>query len=95
MIIIEKLSNQQIENKGIKTWPIWEKEISKFDWQYDMDEYCYILEGEVIIETKNGNFRIEKGDFVTFPKDLQCVWDIKKAIRKHYSFKNENLIDKN
>jgi uncharacterized cupin superfamily protein len=26
------------------------------------------------------------GDFVTFPKDLDCAWNVKKAVRKHYRF---------
>ncbi|RLC51944.1 MAG: cupin, partial [Candidatus Cloacimonadota bacterium] len=44
-IKIEKLSDEQIEEKGIKSWPIWEKEVSRFDWHYDFTEECYILEG--------------------------------------------------
>ena len=87
-IIIKKLSQEEIEKKGLKSWPIWEKEISRFEWYYDDIEECYILEGKVTVETENGG-KIEfgKGDFVTFPKGLSCVWDIKEAVRKHYNFK--------
>ncbi len=28
-----------------------------------------------------------KGDFVTFPKGLSCVWDIKEPVKKHYNFR--------
>lgn len=83
---IEKLSQKQIEEKGIKSWGIWEKEISKFDWYYDSTEQCLILEGEVIVETSEGNFEIKAGDFVTFQKGLSCVWDIKKDIKKYFYF---------
>ncbi|MCF6155075.1 MAG: DUF861 domain-containing protein [Candidatus Brocadia sp.] len=32
---------------------------------------CYILEGEVVVETKDGEkIEIKAGDFVTFPKSL-------------------------
>lgn len=86
-IKIEKLSDEQIEEKGIKSWPIWEKEVSRFDWHYDFTEECYILEGKVVVETAEGNVEFGKGDFVTFPKGLSCVWDIKEAVRKHYNFK--------
>ena len=86
-IIIEKLSESEIKKRGIKNWPIWEKEVSKFDWEYNGDEECLILEGEVTVETNDGNFTIKPGDFVTFKDGLKCVWDVKKNIRKHYNFK--------
>ncbi len=88
VIIIKKLSQEEIDKIGLKSWPIWEKEISRFEWYYDDIEECYILEGKVTVETENGG-KVEfgKGDFVTFPKGLSCVWDIKEAVRKHYNFK--------
>ncbi len=88
VIIIKKLSQEEIDKIGLKSWPIWEKEISRFEWYYDDIEECYILEGKVTVETTNGG-KVEfgKGDFVTFPKGLSCVWDIKEAVRKHYNFK--------
>lgn len=87
-ITIENLSKEELENRGIFSWSIWEKEISRFDWFYDTTEQCYILEGKVIIETEDGEkVEIGKGNFVTFPKGLSCIWDIKEPIRKHYNFK--------
>ncbi|MCK4408239.1 MAG: cupin domain-containing protein [Bacteroidales bacterium] len=86
-IIIEKLSESEIKKRGIKNWPIWEKEVSKFDWEYNGNEECLILDGEVTVETDEGNFKIKPGDFVTFKDGLKCVWDVKKNIRKHYNFK--------
>ena len=85
-IEIKPLSDIEKKAKGIDLWPIWEKEVSRFDWYYDSTEHCQILEGRVIIETEEGSLEIKAGDFVTFPKGLKCVWDIKEDIRKHYSF---------
>ncbi len=87
-VIVEKLSEEQIEKMEIKSWPIWEKEVSRFDWYYDFTEECLLLEGKVIVETKDGE-KVEfgKGDFVTFPKGLSCIWDIKEAVKKHYNFR--------
>jgi len=85
MIKIENLTKEQIENLGIKNWPIWEKEISEFDWYYDTEEQCYFLEGEVEVITRSGEvYKIKKGDFVTFPKGLACTWKVLKPVRKHY-----------
>ena len=86
-IKVQKLSQEELRKMGVFTWSIWEKEASRFDWQYDSVEECYILEGEVVIESKDGNkVSFGKGDFVTFPKGLSCTWDIKKPVRKHYNF---------
>ena len=85
-IKIEKLSKEEIEKRGINKWSIWTKEISRFDWFYDSTEHCQILEGEVTVETSEGNFTIKAGDYVTFNKGLKCVWNVTKPIRKHYMF---------
>jgi len=86
-VVIEKLSETAIQNRGIRSCPIWTKEVSRFDWYYDSEEECLILEGEIVIETPEGNFVVNPGDFVTFKKGLKCVWNVKKPVRKHYNFK--------
>ena len=86
-VIIEKLTEEQINNRGIITWPIWTKEVSRFDWFYDSEEECLILDGEFEVQTPEGNFELRAGDFVTFKQGLKCVWNIKKPVRKHYNFK--------
>jgi len=83
---IKQLTEEEIAQKGIRSWPVWEKEISRFSWSYDSTEQCYIVEGDVVIETENGNFTVKPGDFVTFEKGLECIWDIRSAVKKHYNF---------
>ena len=87
-IKVQRLSQDQLNKMGVFDWPIWNKEVSRFDWSYDCIEECYFLEGEVTVETKDGKaVSFGKGDFVIFPKGLSCTWDIKKPVRKHYNFK--------
>mgnify|MGYP001566036575 FL=1 len=87
-IMVQKLKEDELKKRGVFTWPIWTKEVSRFDWQYDSVEECYLIEGEVVVETKDGKkAAFSKGDFVTFPKGLSCAWDIKKPVRKHYNFR--------
>jgi uncharacterized cupin superfamily protein len=84
-IDVQRLDKKWLEKKGISSWPIWKKEVSRFDWYYDSTEECYLLEGEVVVETEDGEkVKFGKGDFVTFPGGLSCVWDIKKPVKKHY-----------
>ncbi len=87
-IKIKKLTDKDLEAKGVSSWPIWEKEISRFDWYYDSTEECYLIEGKVVVETEDGK-KVEfgKGDFVTFMKGLSCIWDIKMPVKKHFNFK--------
>lgn len=85
-ILVKKLSENEVEKMGINSWPIWQKEISKFPWTYDSKEECLIIEGEFTVETEAGDFDIKAGDFVTFPEGLTCVWDIKKPVKKYYNF---------
>ncbi len=84
--IIEKLEEKEILDRGIRDWPVWTKEISRFPYTYDETEHCLFIEGEVIIETKEGKQQIFPGDFVTFENGLECVWDIRKPVKKYYQF---------
>ena len=85
-VIIRKLSLDEIENLGIRNWPVWEKEVSCFNHFYTETEECYFLEGEVTIETEANQYQLKPGDFVTFMENLSCSWNIKSPVKKHYNF---------
>jgi hypothetical protein len=85
-IVVRSLSEEEIKQKEIRNWPIWEKEVSRFDWSYDADEECLILEGRFNVETDEGIFSFGPGDFILFPQGLSCIWDITENVRKHYNF---------
>ncbi len=43
----------------------------------DEQETCYFLEGSVVVTPANGEpVQIGKGDLVTFPEGMDCVWEI-------------------
>jgi uncharacterized protein len=86
-IQIENPSEDYLKERGVQNWPVWAKEVSRFDWHYDVTEECYLLEGKVAVETDEGIVEFGAGDFVTFPAGLSCVWDIKTPVRKHYNFR--------
>ncbi len=76
-----------VDELGIKNWPIWTCEASSFDWAYDDQETCFLLEGEVTVTPdKGGAVKFGAGDLVTFPAGMACRWDVHKAVRKHYRF---------
>ena len=82
---IEVIKNKNIEN--YKKWSIWTCESSQFDWEYDQEEHCYIIEGRVRVVGLENTVNIEPGDYVVFPKGLKCNWNISKPIKKYYIFK--------
>jgi len=78
---------EKLDEMDVFSWPIWEKEASRFNWVYDDKETCYILEGRVVIEPEDGDpVEFGAGDLVIFPKGLKCTWDIKEDVKKHYNF---------
>jgi uncharacterized cupin superfamily protein len=85
-IEIKKISSKEIQQLGITNWPIWEKEVSEFEWHYDYEEKFYLIEGDVTIKTKNKEYHIEPGSLVTCSKGLSCNWEIKEYVKKHYQF---------
>ncbi len=86
-IKIKKGDSVALKKLGVSSWPIWEKEVSTFDWSYSEDETCYILEGKAKVRTDEGELaEFGAGDIVVFPKGLNCVWTITHPIKKHYKF---------
>ena len=80
-------STEKLEQMGVRDWPVWTKEASTFPWTYDSEETCYFLEGDVIV-TPDGGAPVHMGigDLVTFPVGMSCTWEVRRAVRKHYTF---------
>ena len=87
--VIRQPTEDMLKKEGIATWGIWTKEKSKFPWTYDATETCYFLEGDVVVTPEGGEpVQVGKGDLVTFPRGMSCTWDIRTAVKKHYSFED-------
>ena len=89
-VIIEYMKIIIIKNKNISnynSWPVWECEPSKFNWEYEQEEHCFIIEGRATITGGGSTVKISKGDYVIFPKGLSCSWKIDSTIKKYYTFK--------
>ena len=84
-VTIKKPTKEELERLGVKSWPVWEKEPSEFDWYYDEDETFYVIEGEAEVELDDGTkVRFSEGDLVTFKKGVSCKWRVLRYIRKYY-----------
>ncbi len=85
-ILVKKPTEEELKQKDVTSWGIWTCEPSTFDWHYDSTEHCYVLEGDIVVKTDEGDTVIGPGDYAVFPKGLSCVWQVNKAVRKHYRF---------
>jgi uncharacterized cupin superfamily protein len=80
-------SPMKLEVLGVYDWPIWRKEQSTFPWTYAQQETCYFLRGRVIVTPAGGEPQeFRRGDLVTFPKGMECTWEILEDVEKHYDF---------
>ena len=93
MIVVEQLTAQQKKSLeipdrpcGAGPWAVWECGPSSFDWHYDAVEKAYVYEGKVKVKTSEQEIEIKAGDFVTFPRDLDCTWTVQEKIKKVYKF---------
>ncbi|MHC4475643.1 MAG: cupin domain-containing protein [Planctomycetota bacterium] len=83
-IVVRKPTQEEVET--CKTWPIWTCEPSSFDWAYTQKETCLVMEGMVTITDGTGSVTFGPGDFVIFPQDLECTWNVLHSVQKHYNF---------
>ena len=83
-ILVKKPTEREIAEMMSK--PIWTCGVSEFDWHYDSEEICLIIEGEVTVNYGSKSVSFATGDYVVFPKGLSCVWQVKKSVKKHYEF---------
>ena len=83
----KKPTKKELKELNIDSWSPWDCPPSVFNWSYTDEEWAYVLEGNVVVKTPSGEIEINKGDLVKFPKGLKCTWDVKKKIKKVYTFK--------
>ncbi len=80
-------SEERLQELGVASWPIWEKEISTFTIDFDETETAYVLEGGIIVTPTGGEpVRILPGDLVMFHAGLDSHWEVVKPLRKHYHY---------
>ena len=95
-----KPTEEEIEQT--KNWGTWGKESSEFPWTYDDTETCYILDGEAIARSKNGEeIKFSAGDGttvysagypdVTFDAWAYMVGVVDRSSNYMYTYQDSNL----
>ncbi|XP_065877393.1 uncharacterized protein [Euphorbia lathyris] len=86
--IVRNPPESKLTELGVRSWPKWGCEPSKFPWTYSAKETCYLLEGKVKVYPDGSDEGVEfgAGDLVEFPNGMSCTWDVSVAVDKHYKF---------
>jgi hypothetical protein len=81
---VSKPSDDELTGLGVSDWPTWSCGVSTFDWHYDQQEVCYIVEGDVTVTAAGEQITFGPGDLVTFPAGLDSTWNVRSPVKKHY-----------
>ena len=84
-ILVRKPTEKEVLEMSSK--PVWTCDVSAFDWYYEKEETCLIIEGEVTVKYGTESVSFSAGDYVVFPEGLSCVWQVRKPVKKNYEFK--------
>lgn len=80
-------SPARLRGLQIDTWPTWRAGVPIFTWTYGEAETCYILGGEAVVTPEGDTpVTLKAGDLATFPAGMDCTWEIRAPVRKHYRF---------
>jgi uncharacterized cupin superfamily protein len=85
IMVEQKPSRERLEQLGVFSWPVMNREVSEFSLIYEEREVCYLLEGEAVVSPEDGApVELTAGDLVVFPAGLSCRWDVLKPVCKHF-----------
>ncbi|KAI5641852.1 hypothetical protein M9H77_00076 [Catharanthus roseus] len=86
--IIKNPPESKLTDLGVRSWPKWGCDPSKFPWTYSSRETCFLLKGKVKVYPDGCDEAVEigAGDLVEFPKGMSCTWDVSETVDKHYKF---------
>lgn len=94
-IIIEHNPNaERLAALNVDQWPTWSKGVSIFPFTFDAQETAYILLGECVVTPTDGSSAVHfgTGDLIVFPAGLDCIWEVKQPLKKHYSYDEHHIL---
>ncbi len=87
LLVERSIDDERKQELGLENWPVWSREVSKFDWSYSSTETGFLIKGELILHLSGKKtVELSAGDLVQFPAGLDCSWEILADLEKFYSF---------
>ncbi len=85
ILVEENPSPLKLEVLGVEDWDTIERRVSIYSCSYDQTETCYIVDGEAVVITSDGEtVCVSTGDLVVLMAGLSCVWDVRRPLRAHF-----------
>lgn len=74
-----------VNPEGNLTGGVWESTPGKWEAFTDRDEFCYLIEGHVVLTNKDGHAQTFKtGDAFLIPNSFEGTWEVVETTKKHY-----------
>ncbi len=74
ILVTSSCPENTYEDLGIKNWPIWDCDVSYFDWTYEDKEIPLLLLGEVTVTPDRAEpVKCCEGNLVIFPARMKCL----------------------
>ncbi len=62
---------------------VWDCTAGVFDWNYDIDETVFVIDGSVVVMDKQGgSVHLKQGDTAFFPAGSKALWRVESYVRK-------------
>lgn len=71
--VVKAATEEELQSLGVRSWPTWGCEASKFPWTYGQSETCFLLKGQVTV-TPDG------GEAVSFGSGIQTYLETCAAV---------------
>lgn len=89
---VKRATESQIRSLKVDNWNTWSSSDSPSyavhklkNKVYATNELCYIDKGKFTVTPKAGKpVEVKSGDFILFPKDFSCTWDVEEPVFKHW-----------
>lgn len=93
VFFVEKATTEDLNKLKVQSWSTWSSNDSPSyaihklkNKVYQTNEICYIDKGKFQItpEETGRAIIVSAGDFVMFPKNFKCTWDVEEPVFKHW-----------
>jgi uncharacterized cupin superfamily protein len=88
-ITVNSNPSKEIIDKASE-WNSWVRGVGEFYFKYRKAQRAYIYEGYGEVYTPSKKWKVKTGDYIEFPKDFVCVWNIQQFMRVRFLWDEDN-----
>lgn len=62
----------------------WSCEPGRYEFEFDYDEFVYLIEGELTVTQGDHSFSLKAGDTAHFPQGITTIWHVTRKMTKYF-----------